>query len=84
MNLSTKQKQTHRHRAQTFVFQREERWERDGLRVWDQQMQTSIYRMDKKNKFSPYSTENYIEYSVINHNKKEYEKECLYIYTMLH
>ena len=22
-------------------------WERDGVGVWDQQMQTSVYRMDK-------------------------------------
>ena len=27
-----------------------------------------------------YSTENYIQYPVINHNGKEYEKECVYMY----
>ena len=26
------------------------------------------------------STGNYIQYPVINHNGKEYEKECIYIY----
>ena len=26
-----------------------------------------------------YSTENYIQYPVINHNGKEYEKECIHI-----
>ena len=27
-----------------------------------------------------YSTENYIQYPVISHNGKEYEKECIYMY----
>ena len=27
-----------------------------------------------------YSTENYIQYPVINHNGKEYEKECICVY----
>ena len=27
-----------------------------------------------------YSTGNYIQYPVINHNGKEYEKECIYKY----
>ena len=39
-------------------------------------MQTTIYRVDK---FLLYSTGNYIQYSVINHNGKEYEKEYIYI-----
>ena len=46
MNLSTNQKQTHRHRKQ--VAKGEGGWGRDGLGVWDQQMQTIIYRMDKQ------------------------------------
>ena len=48
MNLSAKQKQTHRHREQTCGCQGGGGWGRDGLRVCDQQMQTSIYRMDKQ------------------------------------
>ena len=36
-------------------------------------MQTGIYRMDN-NKVLLYSTGNYIQYPVINHNGKEYEK----------
>ena len=32
------------------------------------------------NKVLLYSTENYIQYPVINHNGKEYEKECVYVY----
>ena len=31
------------------------------------------------NKVLLYSTGNYIQYPVINHNGKEYEKECIYI-----
>ena len=32
------------------------------------------------NKVLLYSTGNYIQYPAINHNGKEYEKECIYIY----
>ena len=32
------------------------------------------------NKVLLYSTGNYIQYPVINHNGKEYEKECIYMY----
>ena len=35
MNLCTKEKQTHRHRKQTYSYQREKRWRRGKLRVWD-------------------------------------------------
>ena len=39
-------------------------------------MQTMIYRMDN-NKVLLYSTGNYIQYPVINHNGKECEKEYM-------
>ena len=32
------------------------------------------------NKVLLYHTGNYIQYPVINHNGKEYKKECMYIY----
>ena len=32
------------------------------------------------NKDLLYSTGNYIQYPVINHDGKEYEKECIYMY----
>ena len=48
MNLSTEQKQTHRHKEQTCGCRREGGQGRDGLGVWGQQMQTIIYRMDKQ------------------------------------
>ena len=42
MNLSTKQKQTHRPREQTCGGQGDRALERDGLGVWDSQMQGII------------------------------------------
>ena len=48
MNLSMKQKQNYRHREQTGGCQGEGGWERDRQGVWDQQMQTIIYRTDKQ------------------------------------
>ena len=48
VNLSTKQKQAHSHREQTCGFQGGKGWERDGVGVWDFQMQTIMYRMDKQ------------------------------------
>ena len=47
-------------------------------------MQTIIYRMDKKTKVLLYSTGNYIQYPVTNHNGKEYEKEYIYIYICIY
>ena len=42
-------------------------------------VQTGIYRMDKQDP-TVYSTGKYVQYPVINHTGKEYEKECIYIY----
>ena len=50
-------------------------WERVGLGVWDQNMQTDSY-IEQINKVLLYSTGNYIQYPVINHNGKEFEKKC--------
>ena len=36
------------------------------------------------NKFLLYSTGNYIQYPVINHNGKEYEKEYIYMYIYIY
>ena len=46
MNLSMKQKQTHKHREQTCGCQGGEG--RDCLLVWDWQTQPTIFRMDKQ------------------------------------
>ena len=48
MNLSTKQKQTHRHREQTSGCQGGGGMEWDGLGVWGLQIQTITFRMDKQ------------------------------------
>ena len=48
LNLSMKHQQNQGHREQTGACQGEGRWERLALGVWDYQMQTGIYRMDKQ------------------------------------
>ena len=58
------------------VAKREGRGGRDGLEVWNWQMQIITYRMDKQQGLL-YSTGNDIKYPIINHNGKEYI--CSYI-----
>ena len=70
MNLSIKQKQTHRRNEQPAVA----KWEGEG-KEW-----TGSWLVDAKNKDLMHSTENYIQYPVIKHNGKEYKKECIYVY----
>ena len=48
MNIFTKQKQTHKHRKQTYEAIKVESRGKDKLGVWDQQMQTTIYKIDKQ------------------------------------
>lgn len=48
MNLSTNQKQTHRHREQAVVAKGEVRRQRDELGAWGQLMQTVTFRTDKQ------------------------------------
>ena len=79
MNLFTRQKQTHRHRKQIMVT----KGERDKLGVWDQQIQTTIYKTDKNNKALLYNTGNYIQYPVISHNGIENEKR-IYMYICIY
>ena len=47
MNLFTKQKETHRHRKQIYGYQRGKAGG-DKVGVWDQQIQTTIYKIDKQ------------------------------------
>ena len=58
------------------VAMEEEGLEMERLGIWGQQMQTIIYRKDKKQRYSIWNY-NIIQYPVINHNGKEYEKECM-------
>ena len=43
-----------------------------------------LYTEWMNNKVLLHSTGNYIQYLVINHNGKEYEKEYIYIYTHIY
>ena len=43
-------------------------------------MQAVTYRMDKQQGPTVYGTENYIQYPVIDHNRKEYENRYIYKY----
>ena len=79
MNLFTKQKETHRHRNQTYGYQRGKKRgvinQEPGISVY-----TLLYIKQRENKVPLYSTGNYIQYRVINYNGKESEKEYIYIY----
>ena len=73
MNLSMEQKQTHRHREQTCDCQAGEGVR--GRMDWEFGMSRCklLYIEWINNKVLLYSTGNYIQYPVINHNGKEYE-----------
>ena len=75
MNLSTAQKQTHRHREQTCGCQG---WDGGG-KDWEFGVRRCklLYIEWIHNKVLLYSTGNYIQYPVINHKGKEYGKECI-------
>ena len=77
MNLSIKQKETHRHREQTCGCQGGGR----GGMDWEFGVSRCklLYIGWINNKVLLYSIRNYIQYPVINHNGKEYEKK-MYIY----
>ena len=79
MNLSTKQKQTHRHREQPCGCQG---GGGGGGMDWEFGISRCklVYREWINSKVLLHSTGNYIQYPVISHNGKEYEKECIYMY----
>ena len=69
MKLSKEQKQTHRHGEQTAVAKGERKeWDWNGLGVWGWQMQTITFRMASNKVLLLYSTGNYIQSLVIDHN----------------
>ena len=51
-------------------------WGREGMGVCRQEMQVFIYRMDQ-NKVQLYGIKSYSQYSVTNHNGKEYLKKTM-------
>ena len=75
MNSSTKHKQTHRHREQTCGCQGRVGWGGGG-KDWEFGISRCklVYAGWINNKVLLYSTGDYIQYPVINHNGKEYEK----------
>ena len=79
MNLSMKQRQNHRHREQTGGCQGGGYWGRDGEWEVGVSICKLLYIEWLNNKVLLYSTENYIQYPMINHNGKEYKKR-IYIY----
>ena len=72
MNLFARQKQTPRHRKQAYSYQR---GREKGI-----QMHNTINKIDLSNKVLLYSTENYIQYLIINYNRKSLKKDNIYIY----
>ena len=79
MNLSVKHKQTQGHRKQTCDCQR---WGR-GKGWTGSWGLASIYKLlhvEWINKVPLYSTGNYIQYSGINYNGKEYKKKYINVY----
>ena len=78
MNLSMKQKQTYGHREQTCGCQGGEVWGREGGEVAVSRWKL-LYIEWTNNKVLLYSTENYIQYPMINHNGKEYLKKNVYL-----
>ena len=49
----------------------------DKVGVWDQPIQTTIYKIDKQQCSTVYTIGNYIQYPIINCNEK-HEKEYIY------
>ena len=78
MNLPTKQKQTHRHGEQICVAKGKRG---GGGKDWEFGLSRCklLYIEWINNKVLPYSTGNYIQYLVINHNGKEYGKKYIHI-----
>ena len=76
MNMSMKQKQTHRHRDRLVLAKRERD---EGGKDWEFGMSRCklVYTGWINSKVLLYSTGNYSQHPVINHNGKEYEKEYI-------
>ena len=51
------------------VTKGERGWRRDKLGVWDECMQTTLYKIN--NEVLLYSTGNYIQHLIINHGKED-------------
>ena len=78
LSLSMEQKQNLRRRQQTAGGQGRGCWGRNGREVVVSRCKLS-YIEQTNNKVLLYSTGNYIQYPMINHNGKEYEKGYIYV-----
>ena len=78
MNLSTKQKQSSRHRERTCGCQ----VGGGGGMDWEFGVsRCKLLHIEQiNNKVLLCRIGNYIQYPEINHNEKEYKKECIYMY----
>ena len=83
MNLSTKQKQTHRHRKQTYGYQRGKAGEGGINQEFGIKRYTLLYIKQINNKDLLYSTGNYIQYPVITYNGKESENKFTHTHTCI-
>ena len=79
MNLSMKQKQTHRQREQACGCQEREAGGTGRDLEFGVSRSKPLYIEWISNKVLPYSTGNYIQYPAINHDGKEYARECICI-----
>ena len=77
MNLSTKQKQTDIENKH--MITKREKGRGNKLGVWNQQIQTTIHEINNKDLLYMYSTGDYIQYLIINYNRKESEKQYVCI-----
>ena len=74
-NVKGKQKQTHRYREQTWACQRGAGGGRRAGIAWEFGFSSrTLFYIEGINKVLLYNMGNYIQYPVINHNRKEYEK----------
>ena len=85
INLFMEQKQTDTCGKHTHGYQGGSKRGRDecSSKDWDQQIQTTTNKTDK-HKVLLYSTGNRLHCFVINHNRKGYEKEYIYLMEMIY
>ena len=83
MNLFTKQKQAHKHRKQTYDYQREQQ-QGEINQDFGVNRYILLYMKQINNKNLVYSTGYYIQYLVITYNGKESEKVYTYMYIYMY
>ena len=79
MNFFQKQRQNHRHREQTYGYERGKRQDKSG--AWNQQIQTIMYKIDKQQGPTVQHRELYSLHC--NNLEKNVKKEFTHIYAQL-